>query len=363
LSFPGYLWHNNQKFSFAPCREERFTVPARERLTPTEQYVAYLIGAGVALAMAALMFIGFGTIANSDITTSVLLVGVALAVIGIAAWLILVHPWEGFDDLTTPQYTGHASHEHAAAESAHGDDLQIIEGIGPKAAAALHAAGITSFGQIAQTPPADLEAAVRARGVRLVGHANTWPAQAKMALTGDLTALEDLKQRIKSGTLHEDLTQIEGIGPKVQAALYEAGFTTFAQIAGAAPADLENIVKSKGVRLVGHTDSWPAQAKLLVAGNATSVEELKHRIKGGVLHEDLTQIEGIGPKAQAALYAAGITTFRALAATSQGQLRAALDAAGLRTLQPASWPQQADLIAHGDLTGLRALQDRLRGGR
>ena len=96
-------------------------MPARERLTPTEQYLAYVIGAGIALAIIAMLFTSLGTIANSDITTSLLLVGLAIAAVGIAAWLIMVRPWERFDDLKTPHYTGHGSSAAVppAPETAH----------------------------------------------------------------------------------------------------------------------------------------------------------------------------------------------------------------------------------------------------
>jgi predicted flap endonuclease-1-like 5' DNA nuclease len=58
--------------------------------------------------------------------------------------------------------------------------------------------------------------------------------------------------------------------------------------------------------------------------------------------DDLTRIDGVGPKISEALVAAGLTTFAAVAAASQDELRAALSAAKLR-LAPSlpTWSEQA----------------------
>ncbi|MGQ9889612.1 MAG: DUF4332 domain-containing protein [Aggregatilineales bacterium] len=80
--------------------------------------------------------------------------------------------------------------------------------------------------------------------------------------------------------------------------------------------------------------------------------------------DDLTKIEGIGPKMQAALTAAGITTFAQLAQASEDELRAAIEAAGMR-LAPSvkTWAEQAAFAARGDWDGLAAFQASLTAGR
>ncbi|MFZ4813658.1 MAG: DUF4332 domain-containing protein [Phototrophicaceae bacterium] len=80
--------------------------------------------------------------------------------------------------------------------------------------------------------------------------------------------------------------------------------------------------------------------------------------------DDLTKIEGIGPKMSQALIKAGIDTFAKLAQASEDQLKTAIEAAGMR-LAPslATWPEQAVFAANGDWDGLEALQDTLVGGR
>ena len=86
-------------------------------------------------------------------------------------------------------------------------------------------------------------------------------------------------------------------------------------------------------------------------------------LKGGS-GDDLTVIEGIGPKMSAALVAAGIDTYVKLAASDEAALLKAIEAAGMR-LAPAlpSWPEQAALAAAGDWDGLERLQDQLTAGR
>jgi predicted flap endonuclease-1-like 5' DNA nuclease len=79
--------------------------------------------------------------------------------------------------------------------------------------------------------------------------------------------------------------------------------------------------------------------------------------------DDLSVLEGIGPKAQEALTGAGIRTFAELAETDVDRLRQILQAADLRLLDPGTWPEQARLAAAGQTEELQALMSRLRGGR
>ena len=80
--------------------------------------------------------------------------------------------------------------------------------------------------------------------------------------------------------------------------------------------------------------------------------------------DDLTRIEGIGPKISSVLQAAGIKTFAQLAATDPARLKEILTEAGLAALaDPTTWPEQAGLAAAGKWDELEALQDKLKGGR
>ncbi len=79
--------------------------------------------------------------------------------------------------------------------------------------------------------------------------------------------------------------------------------------------------------------------------------------------DDLTTLEGIGPKVARLLEGIGITTFKGLAEADLGKLREALDSAGYRYMEPAGWVEQAALAARGDTEGLQKLQETLKGGR
>jgi NADH-quinone oxidoreductase subunit I len=80
--------------------------------------------------------------------------------------------------------------------------------------------------------------------------------------------------------------------------------------------------------------------------------------------DDLTLIEGIGPRINSLLQAAGITTFAQLATTEVSHLEQMLGGAELRGIaDPATWPEQAKLAAAGDWDAFKALTDQLKSGR
>lgn len=59
------------------------------------------------------------------------------------------------------------------------DDFRRIQGVGPKMAAALHAAGIRTYRQLAELDVAALRETIRAAGLRGAASLPTWPQQAK----------------------------------------------------------------------------------------------------------------------------------------------------------------------------------------
>lgn len=79
--------------------------------------------------------------------------------------------------------------------------------------------------------------------------------------------------------------------------------------------------------------------------------------------DDLTELEGIGPKVSKVLSNAGITTFDALAHAKAADVQNVLNATGLQMLNPEGWIDQAKLAAKGDMDALKKLQDELKGGR
>jgi len=79
--------------------------------------------------------------------------------------------------------------------------------------------------------------------------------------------------------------------------------------------------------------------------------------------DDLTSLEGIGPKVSQFLKDAGYTTFAGLAEADPAEVDKVLDAHGLQMMDSEGWVEQAKLAAAGDMDGLAKLQDELKGGR
>ncbi len=80
--------------------------------------------------------------------------------------------------------------------------------------------------------------------------------------------------------------------------------------------------------------------------------------------DDLTIIEGIGPKINALFKDAGLKTFAKVATATIPQMRKILDDAGprYRIANPSTWAKQAKLAATNKWTALNKLQDELSGG-
>ncbi|NPA45160.1 MAG: 50S ribosomal protein L21 [Chlorobi bacterium] len=82
--------------------------------------------------------------------------------------------------------------------------------------------------------------------------------------------------------------------------------------------------------------------------------------------DNLTKIEGIGPKIASILVEAGIDTFKKLSETKAEKISEILVAAGgnaYNRFDPTTWPKQAKLAADGKWDELKVLQDELDGGK
>ena len=79
--------------------------------------------------------------------------------------------------------------------------------------------------------------------------------------------------------------------------------------------------------------------------------------------DDLTSLEGVGPKVAKILNGAGIHSFSDLAKANDKEVDKVLDEAGLHMMDSAGWIEQARLAAKGDKEGLMKLQNELKGGR
>ena len=81
------------------------------------------------------------------------------------------------------------------------------------------------------------------------------------------------------------------------------------------------------------------------------------------LLDDLTRIEGIGPKIAQILSEEGINTFQELANSDIDILEQILEEARLSFIDPSTWPEQAHLANLQEWQALETLQTQLKGGR
>jgi uncharacterized protein (DUF697 family) len=80
------------------------------------------------------------------------------------------------------------------------DNLQIVEGIGAKIAAALKGGGIANLRDLAQVSVKQIKSILEnAKGNFKLAEPETWAQQAKMAMTGDLTGLKTLQDKLIGG--------------------------------------------------------------------------------------------------------------------------------------------------------------------
>lgn len=81
--------------------------------------LALTAGAGLILMILALAFgVVQGEAADGTIIGLTFAAGLALLIVGIGGWVAVVQPFEHFDDINVPQYTGHhdAHHELPSGE-------------------------------------------------------------------------------------------------------------------------------------------------------------------------------------------------------------------------------------------------------
>lgn len=81
---------------------------------------------------------------------------------------------------SVPVTQGAPDAEVAAAQDEPVDDFRRIQGVGPKMAAALQAAGIRSYRQLAALDETSLRETIRAAGLRATASLATWPQQAQV---------------------------------------------------------------------------------------------------------------------------------------------------------------------------------------
>ena len=78
----------------------------------------------------------------------------------------------------------------------------------------------------------------------------------------------------------DDLKVVEGIGPKIENILNDAGITTFQQLSQTKPERLYEILHDANLRLADPT-TWPEQARLAQGDNWDMLKALQDRLQAG----------------------------------------------------------------------------------
>jgi predicted flap endonuclease-1-like 5' DNA nuclease len=190
------------------------------------------------------------------------------------------------------------------------DNLQVIEGIGPKMESVLKENDIGSWSVLASMSAENIRNILSKYGnkYKKIVDPTSWPDQATLARDGKWEALIVMQKGLDGGK-----------------------------------------ASSRGV----DTDS-KVEKMMIKLGLLTKYKQ-----------DDLKAIEGIGPKISELLHGAGITTWLALSHSTVSKLQEILDKAGSRykLANPGTWPKQAELAAEGKWKELQAYQEELTGGR
>lgn len=86
----------------------------------------------------------------------------------------------------------------------------------------------------------------------------------------------------KAPAKKDDLKKIEGIGPKIEGLLNQAGIETFGQLSKAKADKLKSVLQNAGPRYKMHDPTtWTQQAKMAAQGEWDKLATLQKELKGG----------------------------------------------------------------------------------
>ncbi|MEL7250784.1 MAG: helix-hairpin-helix domain-containing protein, partial [Bacteroidota bacterium] len=187
------------------------------------------------------------------------------------------------------------------------DNLQIIEGIGPKIEKLLKEGNIGNWSALAAAAVPTIQGLLDAAGSRFrLADPKTWPDQAKLADEDKWDELINYQRFLDTGkddkgdgdtpskieTLltkklgfrnnPEDLKLVEGIGPKIEGLLKDAGINNWAELAATSVERIKEILAAAGGRYrLAKPDTWPEQARLASEGKWVQLKEYQDFLDGG----------------------------------------------------------------------------------
>ena len=214
-------------------------------------------------------------------------------------------------------------------------DFTVVEGIGPKINDLIHADGITSFRQLADAEPARIQKLLDAAGSSYSSaNPSTWPDQANLVVNNRWSALKALQDvldrgvypdssakaksaastsnssgttaakkkavkkaplkldvdaakaagfKVKQNNGQDDFTVIEGIGPKINELIHNAGIHTFTDLANKHVDVIQKILDKAGPRYrLAKPGTWPAQSDTAANNKWDSLKAWQDELDGGV---------------------------------------------------------------------------------
>lgn len=177
------------------------------------------------------------------------------------------------------------------------NNLQIIEGIGPKMESVLNENGIATWSQLAAKTVAELQDILNKYGNRYqIIDPTIWLEQARLASGGkvdDLIKLQKLDgvsklenmmyQGKKSGFSRykkNDLKIVEGIGPKIEVLLNNAGIVTWQQLSKTEVSAIKAILHAAGTRYrLAAPESWSLQARLANNEEWSKLKQVQEKLR------------------------------------------------------------------------------------
>ena len=189
------------------------------------------------------------------------------------------------------------------------EKLQTIEGIGPKMEEILNENGIKSFAQLSSTSKEELRNILNKYGDKYrIIDPNTWPQQAVLANDRKWNELIDLQKSldtgrsdsspagltdsklekflIKAGVIRrwakDDLKVVEGIGPKIEQLLQDAGIKTWRSLADTPVSRIQQILTAAGSRYqLADPETWPKQSEMADDGRWDDLQVYQDELQAG----------------------------------------------------------------------------------
>ncbi|MDX1667104.1 MAG: helix-hairpin-helix domain-containing protein, partial [Saprospiraceae bacterium] len=163
------------------------------------------------------------------------------------------------------------------------DDLTVIEGIGPFLERKLNEQGIFNLEQIAEWKSAEISQV--AREIQFFESRileDNWVGQAQRLLRLKERTPDALPIKLDASFNPQDLQIIEGVGPKIEGLLKDAGIDTWEELAETDSDRLREILSAAGDRYRMHDPStWPTQARLAANEDWKLLQEYQEQLKGG----------------------------------------------------------------------------------